>query len=200
VFTGLRAILALARRELTPVRLLVAVTSCAIVALAASQWLDYRGISVGTGDYRAVELVAPAPEVDRQRAGDAHGWVMLPIAAACLAVVAIAVRGRWRLARLLVPLGVAVIAIAVFADAPSGLDEGTAALAYEGAEASLLEGFWAQLVAGGVIAACGLLLPLYLRPAQGRERRRPVRRRDRAQAPPSSPVSNLPIQVKGTTS
>ena len=63
-------------------------------------------------------------------------------------------------------------------DAPKGLDEGEAALAYEGAEASLLGGFWVQIVAGAVLIACGLLLPLYLRPARARDghRAQPPRR------------------------
>ena len=51
-------------------------------------------------------------------------------------------------------------------DAPKGLDEGEAALAYEGASASLLEGFWLQIATGAVLIACGVMLPLYLRPAR----------------------------------
>jgi hypothetical protein len=56
-----------------------------------------------------------------------------------------------------------VISVAV--DARKGLDEGNAALTYEGAAAHLLEGFWLQIAAGAVLIAGGLLLPRYLRPA-----------------------------------
>ena len=69
-----------------------------------------------------------------------------------------------------------MIAIALIVDVPKGLDEGAAAVAYEGAEASLLEGFWLQIAAGAVLIACGLLLPRYLRP-------RPRRRRAAADRP-----------------
>jgi hypothetical protein len=178
---ALRAVYRFALRHVRPVHGVIAVTAVAIVALAASQWVDYRGISVGTNAYsESVQMVAPAPEVARERAGEAHSWVMLPLAAAAAVVAVIAIRGRRRLARLLIPIGLAVIAIAVFADAPKGLDEGAAAISYEGAEARLLEGFWLQIVAGGVLVVCGLLLPRYLaardaEPAGGNAPSRPGR-------------------------
>lgn len=162
----IRAAYRLALRHLTPARAVTGVCLAAIVALAASQWLDYRGISVGTDAYSGdLEAVAPAPDVDRERAGEAHAWAMLPLALAGVAVLALALTGRARAARLLIALGLATIAIAVAIDAPQGLDEGTAAVAYQGAEARLLEGFWVQIAAGAVLIACGLLLPRYLRPA-----------------------------------
>ena len=52
----------------------------AIGALVASQWLDYRSISIGADAYSdAVGSVAPPPQVDSDIAGHAHGWVMLPL-------------------------------------------------------------------------------------------------------------------------
>jgi hypothetical protein len=153
----------LALRHVRPVHGVAAAGFVAIAVLVASQWVDYRGISVGTGAYsQSVELVVPAPEVARERAGDAHAWLMLPLALAAAVVTVLAIRGRRKLARLLVPIGLAVIAIAVFADAPKGLDEGAAAISYEGAQARLLEGFWLQIAAAGVLIVCGLLLPRYL--------------------------------------
>lgn len=161
-----RAAYRLALRHLTPARAVTAVCLVAIVALAASQWLDYRGVSVGTDAYSGdLEAVAPAPDVDRERAGEAHAWAMLPLALAGVVVLALALTGRAGAARLLIALGLATIVIAVAIDAPQGLDEGTAAVAYQGAEARLLEGFWVQIAAGAVLIACGLLLPRYLRPA-----------------------------------
>lgn len=158
-----RTLYRLALRHVRPVHGVAAVAMVAIVVLAASQWVDYRGVSVGTGAYSdSVERVAPAPEVARERAGDAHSWLMLPLAVAAFAVFVIAIRGRHRVARLLVPIGVAAIAIAVAIDAPKGLDAGSAAVSYEGAEARLLEGFWLQIAAGAVLIVCGLLLPRYL--------------------------------------
>ena len=161
-----RAAYRLALRHVTPARGVAAVCLVAIVSLAASQWLDYRSISVGTDAYSGdLEAVAPAPNVNSERAGDAHAWVMLPLAVAGLVVLALALAGRPRLGRLLIAVGVAAIAISVAVDAPKGLDEGQAAIAYEGAEARLLEGFWIQIAAGAVLIAGGLLLPRYLRRA-----------------------------------
>ena len=88
---------------------------------------------------------------------------MLPLAVGGLVVLGLALAGRPRAGRLLIAVGVAAIAISVAVDAPKGLDEGEAAIAYEGAEARLLEGFWIQIAAGAVLIACGLLLPRYLR-------------------------------------
>lgn len=160
---AVRAVYRLALRRIRPVHGVAVVTAVAIVALAASQWTDYRGVVVGTDGYSpSLELVAPAPEVSSERAGEAHSWVMVPLAAAAFAVAALALRGRKRLARLLVPIGVAVIVIAVVVDRPKALDEGSVAIAYQGAEARLLEGFWLQIAAGAVLIACGLLLPRYI--------------------------------------
>jgi hypothetical protein len=156
-------------RRLTPKWAVAAVSVAILVALAASQWVDYREISVGNFAYSGgVENVAPAPAVAVDRAGDAHSWVMIPIAAAGLVFVLVALAGRWRSAWLLAGLGAAVIAISLLVDMPKGLDEGSAAIAYEGAKASLLEGFWLQLACGASMIACGLMLAGYTRPAEAR--------------------------------
>ena len=155
--------LRVAQRRIEPAHGTLAVAVAALAVLVVSQFFDYRGISVGTSEYSGgVELVAPAPEVSRERTGDAHAWLVIPIAAAGLVAVLLAVLGRPGVARLLVPAGVAVLAIAVFVDMPKGLDEGAAAVAYEGARAGLLEGFWAQCSAAGTLIVCGILLPIHL--------------------------------------
>ena len=171
LLSSLRAIVTAAvryaERRVRPAHGVIAACLVALGALAASQWLDYRTISVGGDAYSgSVGIVAPAPEVDTRIAGPAHGWVMLPLAAAGLLVLAFALAGRRRLARLLIPLGIVVLAISLIVDAPKGLDEGQAALAYQGAKASLLGGFWLQIATAVVLVACGFLLPRYL----GRER------------------------------
>ena len=189
------------QRHVTPARALAVVCLGALVALVASQWVDYRGIGVGTEQYGPeTATVAPPPDVAREPAGDAHAWVMLPLAAAGLVLLGVAVGGRWRVARLLLPLGLAVIAISLLVDAPKGLDEGSAALTYESAEARLLEGFWVQIVAGAVIGACGLLLAGALRSEPGALAWRPRRRsrsgavEEEAAARGSSPLADPPIQ------
>jgi hypothetical protein len=164
-----RAALGFADRHLTPARAVAAVGVVAAVALGASQWLDYHSVSVGTDAYSGdVGAVAPPPEVETEIAGRAHAWIMVPLALTALAAVVLAVSRRPRAAALLVPIGAVVLAIALIIDVPKGLDEGTAAVAYDGAEAHLLEGFWVQIAAGVVLIATGLLLPRYLRPAAAR--------------------------------
>jgi hypothetical protein len=152
-----------AEDEVTPARAAVAVALGATAALAASQFFDYREVTAGTPAYSGVEAVAPAPPVSSDPTGAAHAWVMLPIAALALAVIVLATRGRWQLSRLLIPLGLIVIGVAILVDVPAGLDEGSAATEYQGAEASLLEGFWAQVAAGATLIVCGPLLASHLR-------------------------------------
>jgi hypothetical protein len=221
VLPGLGAVLALARaayrlglRHVTPARAVAAVCLVAIVSLAASQWVDYRTISVGTDAYsRDLAAVAPAPEVNRQQAGDAHLWAFVPLAGAALVGLMPTLTGRPRAARLLIAVGVAAIAISVAVDAPKGLDEGNAALTYEGAAAHLLEGFWLQIAAGAVLIAGGLLLPRYLRPAPaassaettadrglGRARRLLTRGADRLERGRTVAREERPVDGEGSVS
>ena len=159
-----------AEAHVTPARAVAAVAITAAVVMAVGQWSDYRAISVGSDAYAGgIQTVAPAPEIVADRAGEAHSWALVPIAVLAALVTVVALTGRARAARLLVPLGIAAIAIAVLIDAPKGLDEGSAARDYEGAKATLLDGFWIEIATGAVLVACGLLLPRYLRPAAARE-------------------------------
>ena len=121
--------------------------------------------------------MAPAPETGRESPRAAHGLTVLGIAIAAFFVTAFAVGGRWRLARLLVVLGGAVIVISLLVDAREGLREGLAATIYEGAHATLLGGFWAQLVSGVTLAVCGPLLAVHLGRERAARRARTARRR-----------------------
>ena len=155
-----------AERWLTPRRGVAIVGVAALIALAVSQWVDYRSISVGNAAYSGgVEAVAPAPDVDAAMAGEAHGWVMIPLAVIGLALIGAALAGRPRAAWGVSAVGVVAIAISLLVDMPKGLDEGGAAVAYEGAKASLLEGFWIQIAAGAALIAVGALLASSARPA-----------------------------------
>ena len=97
--------------------------------------------------------------------------------------------GRWRLARLLVPIGLAVVLISVLIDAPAGVDEGTAADLYEGACASLLAGFWTQLAAGVVIGWWRRFSPSASLAAAASPRRAPLVSASRPAAPRLGPRS-----------
>jgi hypothetical protein len=176
----LRALERWAERWLTPKRAVAGVAIATLIALAASQWVDYRSISVGNFAYSGgVETVAPAPAVDVERAGDAHGWLMIPLAVVGLALLVAALAGRRRAALGLCAVGAAAIAVSLLVDMPKGLDEGSAAVAYEGAEARLLEGFWIQIAAGAALIAIGPLLASYLRPASAHEQERRAPKRFR---------------------
>lgn len=147
----------LAEREVTPMRATLVVAAMTALALALSQFADYRSIAIGTADYIGVDQVASAPEVEEASAGSAHAWVGLPLALAALGIVAACATGR-RMALWLTPIGLIVVAVSIFVDAPKGLDEGTSAVAYEGAKATLLGGFWVQLASGALLIALGPLI------------------------------------------
>jgi hypothetical protein len=150
-------------REVTPARGLCVVALAATVTLGASQFRDYRAVEVGAAAYQQVAGAAPAPEVGQESPRSAHGVSVFAIAVASLFVTVFAAARNWRLARLLLFLGAAVVAISLIADAPDGLREGSLALDYEGANAVLLGAFWAQLFSGVTLMVVGPLLAVYIR-------------------------------------
>jgi len=182
-----RATVRTGERVVTPPRAVAVVVLCAAVLLGVSQFVDYRGVGIGADLYRGVEAVAPVPQTDREPAGSAHAYVLLAVAALAIGALALAVRGRWRLGRAVSLLGAVGIAVSLLIDVPKGLDEGTAALGFEGAKATLIEGFWVQLAASAVLLVTGVLLGRYVR-AEGRlaaqrsRRARPAKRRRSARA------------------
>jgi hypothetical protein len=159
----LKAGLLLGERTVTPARGLAVVALAATIALGGSQFGDYRAVQVGTPQYVEVEDVAQAPEVAREMPRSAHGISVFAIAVACLFVTVFSVWRNWRLARLLLFLGLAVVAISLFIDRPEGLQLGTTGEAYAGADAVLLGSFWVQLFAGVTLAVVGPLLAAQLR-------------------------------------
>jgi hypothetical protein len=149
------------------------VALAATIALGGSQFGDYRAVEVGTPDYSHVEDVAQAPQVESAMPRSAHGVSVFAIAIACLFVTVFAVWRNWRLARLLLFLGLAVVAINLFVDRPEGLRLGTAGEAYAGAHAVLLGPYWVQLFSGVTLAIVGPLLALQLRAERAVRRGRP---------------------------
>ena len=118
---------------------------------------------------------------------------VLAIAIAALFVTAFAVGGSWRLARLLIVLGVAVVLISLLVDARQGLREGLAATTYEGAQATLLGGFWVQLWSGVTLAVSGPLLAVHLRGERAARRAHPTRGLGR----PGAAASTFPASAGG---
>jgi hypothetical protein len=176
--------LELGERHLTPERAVVAVATAAGGLLIYSQFVAYRGVEVGQPDYTSVSNVAPPPQTDRIDAGAAHAYVLIPLAVLAVAIaIAALVSGRWRLGRIVSLIGLLGIAISLAIDLPKGLDAGTAGSAFAGANATMTEGFYAQLASCAVLVLCGWILAADLRLRSGakasRRRLRIGRRRQR---------------------
>ena len=163
VMRALRVALAFGERTVTPARGLAVVALAATITLGASQFGNYRAVEVGKPAYTKVEDVAQAPQVAKAMPRSAHGIWVFAIAVASLFVTVFAVWRNYRLARLLLFLGLAVVAITLLTDRPEGLRLGTVGEAYAGAQAVLLGPFWVQLFSGATLAIVGPLLALQLR-------------------------------------
>ncbi|HEU4980002.1 MAG TPA: hypothetical protein VFT14_02225 [Solirubrobacterales bacterium] len=161
------------RRVVTPLRTAAFVGIAAAVALGVSQFFDYRGVAVDAPAYSGeLGATAPVPITERETAGGAHLWLLLPLAAAALLLVVATYRGRPRLARAVSLCGLLGLAVAIAIDLPQGLDEGRAGISFSGSEAQLLEGFWAEVSASAVLVLSGGLLALYSRGVRSKQRRR----------------------------
>jgi len=166
------------RRHVTPRATVAFVGAAAAVLLGASQFADYHGVAVDAPNYAGeIGRTAPAPLTGTETAGSAHLWVLLPVAAIALLCVFGAYRGSGRFAAGMVVCGILGIAVALAIDLPQGLKTGREGLAFYGAQAQLLSGFWVEIAASAVLILCGCLLPLYSRGFAGSGRTRARRRR-----------------------
>jgi hypothetical protein len=172
-------VLAVAQREVTPVRAALAAAAGTGILLVASQFADYTSVSIGAEQYSGIDSVAPAPEVEGSaaRAGSAHAWIGVPLGLAAVAIAIACATGRSRFAWWLAPIGLVTIVVSLAVDVPKGLDEGDTEIAYEGAEAMLLGGFWVQLACGVMLVALAPLLTSLLRPNGDTGARAPSRLR-----------------------
>jgi hypothetical protein len=161
-----------ARRHVTPRATVAVVGAAAAVLLGASQFADYHGVAVDTQAYTSdISRVAPAPITGTESAGSAHFWILLPLAAFALLMVWGAYRGSRRLAAGTVICGIFGLAVALAVDLPQGLETGRAGIAFIGAEAQLLGGFWVEVFSSATLILCGCLLPLYSRGMSPHRRR-----------------------------
>ncbi|HEY7150960.1 MAG TPA: hypothetical protein VH391_04715 [Solirubrobacterales bacterium] len=139
---------------------------------------------MGAPEYAGLERNAQPPRIDGESLRSAHGGWVLGIAAASLLVTGVAVVRNWRLARLLIFLGAAVVAISLAIDAPEGLREGQAGVVFQGAQAVLLGTFWVQLFSGVTLIVVGPLLAVQLRDQRDARRARGEPRAERKGAGP----------------
>jgi hypothetical protein len=162
-----------ARRNVTPRSTVAFVGASAAVLLGVSQFTDYHGVAVDAPNYAGpVGNVAQAPLTGTETAGSAHLWLLLPVAAIALICVLGAYRGSGRFAAGMVVCGILGVSVALAVDLPQGLKTGREGLAFYGAEAQLLSGFWVEIAASAILILCGCLLPLYSRGYAGARRRR----------------------------
>jgi hypothetical protein len=175
----------------TPRRAAALVIVAAAGALVASQFLDYRGVEVGGQAYAELPAVAQPPAVAVRTAGQAHSYLLIPLAvvAAAVGVLAARERARARLGLLVAALGLVALAVILLVDLPAGLDAGAQSSRFAGASAVLDDGFYAELAAAGGLAIAGVLY--YARPCRIRinsSGRAASARRRRPRRPDSSPA------------
>ena len=175
----------------TPRRAVAATIVAAAGALVASQFIDYRGVEIGGAAYAGLPDLAQPPAVAVKTAGEAHSYLLVPLAAvaAALGVLAATSRARPRLGLVIAALGLVALAVILLVDLPAGLDAGEQSSRFAGATAVLDDGFYAELAAAAGLASAGVLY--YARPCRIRissSGRAASARRRRPRRPDSSPA------------
>jgi hypothetical protein len=168
-----------------PPRAICGVIVAAAICLIVSQFVTYRSVEIGQPAYAGLAAASP-PTVGLETAGEAHSYLLIPVALLAALAAVLALRpARRGLGRVVVGLGLLSIALILLVDMPAGLDAGTQSAHFAGATAVLDEGFYAQLAAAAGLVIGGLLY--YARPCRIRinlsgraasARRRRRRRRD----------------------
>lgn len=180
----------------TPKRAVCVAILGSAACLIVSQFVAYRGVEIGQPGYAGLPAATP-PTVGVETAGEAHAYLLIPIALLAAAVAVVAMRsGRRGLGRVVFVLGLLSLAVILLVDLPAGLDASAQESRFAGATAVLDNGFWAELAASAGLVLGGLLY--YARPcririnlsgraasARRRRRRRRVSSRDRAARRPS---------------
>lgn len=150
---------------ITPARAAAVILIAAGACLVVSQFIDYRAVEIGQPGYAGLPQVAQAPTVEARSAGAAHAYLLVPIGLAVIAMGLLAlVRERRNLGLLVAALGLISVAVILLVDLPAGLDEGSQTSRFAGATAVLEDGFFAELAAAGGMLLAGLLY--YARPCR----------------------------------
>lgn len=162
---------------LTPQRGTCLVVLAAAACLLVSQFVDYRAVEVGQPGYAGLPA-ASAPTVGAETPGEAHAYLLVPVAllAAALALAVLRNERRRGLGRIVFALGLLSLAVALLVDLPAGLDAGAEASRFAGAEAVLYDGFYAQIAAAAGLVIGGALLVVAPK-AAARYHARPCRTR-----------------------
>ena len=145
--------------------------------LVAAQFVDYRAVEIGQAGYAGLPT-ATAPTVGAKTAGQAHAYLLVPVAllAAALALAVLRSPRRRGLGRIVFALGLLSLAVVLLVDLPAGLDAGVQASRFSGAKAVLYDGFYAQIAAAAGLMLGGALLVVAPK-AAARYHARPCRTR-----------------------
>ncbi|HEY7456294.1 MAG TPA: hypothetical protein VH703_03375 [Solirubrobacterales bacterium] len=171
---------------LTPQRAIGLAILAAAACLLAAQFVEYRAVEVGQPGYAGLPA-ARAPTVAAETAGQAHAYLLAPVAllAGLLALAALRNERRRGLGRIVFALGLLSLAVILLVDLPSGLDEGAATARFAGASAVLYDGFYAELAAAlGLILGGALLLGAHRAPIGHRPRKPSLARNSRCALAP----------------
>lgn len=181
---GVRRTISLATRAsavLTPERAACLVIIVSAGCLVVSQFIDYHAVEIGQPGYAGLPAATP-PTVEVETAGQAHAYLLIPLALVAAAIAAAAwSRRRWRLGRIVLPLGLLGLALVLLVDLPAGLDAGQQTSRFSGAIAVLRGGFYGEIAAlGGLML--GALLLIAAPKATARYHARPCRTRTNSSA------------------
>jgi hypothetical protein len=144
---------------LTPQRGICLAILGSAACLAVAQFVDYRAVEIGQSGYAGLPA-ASAPTVSNETAGQAHAYLLLPVAliATALAVAMIRNERRRGLGRIVFALGLLSLAVVLLVDLPAGLDAGAEEARFAAAEAVLYDAFYAQIAAAAGLMLGGALL------------------------------------------
>jgi hypothetical protein len=201
-----------ASAAITPSRAICGVVVASAICLVVAQFIDYRSVEIGQPGYASLPAVTAAPTVSARTAGQAHSYLLIPIAllAAGLAVLALRPQRQRGLGRVIAVLGLLCVALILLVDLPAGLDAGAQSSRFAGTIAVLRDGFYAELAAAAGLVLGGLLyyarpcrirINLYARAASAPRRRRRRRASSQARAarsalPPRSDAASAPASPR----
>jgi hypothetical protein len=156
---------------LTPQRAICLTILASAICLIAAQFVDYRAVEIGQPGYAGLPAATP-PTVGAETAGQAHAYLLVPVAvlAAALALAALRNERRRGLGRIVFVLGLLSLAVVLLVDMPAGLDAGAQASRFSGAKAVLYDDFYAQIASAAGLMLGGALLSRARKPRLARTR------------------------------
>jgi hypothetical protein len=154
---------------LTPERAICLTIVAAAACLLASQFVEFHAVELGQPGYEGLPAATP-PTIDAETAGQAHAYLLVPVAvlAAALALAVLRNGRRRGLGRIVFLLGLLSLAVVLLVDLPAGLDASAQEASFAGATAVLYDGFYAQIAAAVGLMLGGLLLSRARKPRLAR--------------------------------